>query len=368
MYRGSEYMASIKSLDEKPFDFGYITAQFYKDYVIIGKEKVSLGQISTEILELSDEQLDNLKTVLSDLRKAFLEKLYGEYELNLMIISSCSFDGFAPYLSKALDVILSLPLYDRFEFDKQRYISEFREIYETYPKSESRSILNRILVALLSINDEILIFKIYASAFVDLYIENVTARTPAHFAHAIYQFLNNSELQQKLEILIPKYPAITFKAEMPANIEYVTCPDPDCKENYILAERVIFRSLGGFLNSDLFRGLNVKHSPKRCHNCKRFFLLPTGHDTHYCNRVAPNDPKGRICSKVGPHKKENSDEFRSPIKKEYDRAYDRLAKRKSNGLEYPEWLEKITLAMDIKERGESGEISLDEAIRLLKEI
>ena len=94
MYRGSEYMASIKSLDEKPFDFGYITAQFYKDYVIIGKEKVSLGQISTEILELSDEQLDNLKTVLSDLRKAFLEKLYGEYESNLMIISSCSFDGF----------------------------------------------------------------------------------------------------------------------------------------------------------------------------------------------------------------------------------------------------------------------------------
>ena len=368
MYRGSEYMASIKSLDEKPFDFGYITAQFYKDYVIIGKEKVSLGQISTEILELSDEQLDNLKTVLADLRKAFLEKLYGEYESNLMIISSCSFDGFAPYLSKALDVILTLPLYDRFEFDKRRYISEFREIYETYPKSESRSILNRILVGLLSINDEVLIFKIYATAFVDLYIENVTARTPEHFAHAIYQFLNNKELQQNLETLIPKYPAITFKAEMPANIEYVTCPDPDCKENYILAERVIFRSIGGFLNSDLFRGLNVKHSPKRCHNCKRFFLLPTGHDTHYCNRVAPNDPKGRTCSKVGAHKKENSDEFRSPLKKEYDRTYDRLAKRKSSGLDYSKWLEQSTLAMDIKDRGESGEISLDEAIRLLKEI
>ena len=368
MYRGSEYMASIKSLDEKPFDFGYITAQFYKDYVIIGKEKVSLGQISTEILELSDEQLDNLKTVLADLRKAFLEKLYGEYESNLMIISSCSFDGFAPYLSKALDVILTLPLYDRFEFDKRRYISEFREIYETYPKSESRSILNRILVGLLSINDEVLIFKIYATAFVDLYIENVTARTPEHFAHAIYQFLNNKELQQNLETLIPKYPAITFKAEMPANIEYVTCPDPDCKENYILAERVIFRSIGGFLNSDLFRGLNVKHSPKRCHNCKRFFLLPTGHDTHYCNRVAPNDPKGRTCSKVGAHKKENSDEFRSPLKKEYDRTYDRLAKRKSSGLDYSKWLEQSTLAMDIKDRGESGAISLDEAIRLLKEI
>ena len=368
MYRGSDYMASIKSLDEKPFDFGYITAQFYKDYVIIGKEKVSLGQISTEILELSDEQLDNLKTALANLRKAFLEKLYGEYESNLMIISSCSFDGFAPYLNKALDVILSLPLYNRIEFDKRKYMAEIREIYETYPKSEGRNILNRILVTLLSINDEILIFKTYATAFVDLYIENVTARTPAHFAHAVYQFLNNKELQQNLESLIPKYPAITFKAEMPAHIEYITCPDPDCEENYILAERVIFRSLGGFLNSDLFKGLNVKHSPKRCHNCKRFFLLTTGHDTHYCNRVAPNDPKGRICSKVGPHKKENSDEFRSPLKKEYDRTYDRLFKRKSNGLDYSEWLKQMTLAMDIKERGESGEISLDEAIRLLKEI
>ena len=40
MYRGSDYMASIKSLEEKPFDFGYITAQFYKDYVIIGKENL----------------------------------------------------------------------------------------------------------------------------------------------------------------------------------------------------------------------------------------------------------------------------------------------------------------------------------------
>ena len=62
------------------------------------------------------------------------------------------------------------------------------------------------------------------------------------------------------------------------------------------------------------------------------------------------------------------DEDLVPLKKEYDRTYDRLFKRKSNGLDYSEWLKQMTLAMDIKERGESGEISLDEAIRLLKEI
>lgn len=124
-----------------------------------------------------------------------------------MIISSCSFDGFAPYLIKALDVILSLPLYDHFEFDKRRYISEFREIYETYPKSESRSILNRILVGLLSINDEILILKYMHPAFVDLYIENVQ-QEPLHILHTQYiSFLTiknyNKILKRLFQSILP---------------------------------------------------------------------------------------------------------------------------------------------------------------------
>ena len=36
--------------------------------------------------------------------------------------------------------------------------------------------------------------------------------------------------------------------------EYVTMPDPEQPEKYILAERVVFSSLADFLHMDLFRG------------------------------------------------------------------------------------------------------------------
>ena len=60
--------------------------------------------------------------------------------------------------------------------------------------------------------------------------------------------------------------------------EYVTMPDPVHPEKYILAERVVFSSLADFLHMDLFRGLMHGNVPRRCHNCRKFFLLQNGYD------------------------------------------------------------------------------------------
>lgn len=49
--------------------------------------------------------------------------------------------------------------------------------------------------------------------------------------------------------------------------------------------------------------------------------------TIYCNRVAPNDPKGRLCCKVGAHIKEQK-LHDVTYEKAYSRAYDRLKYRK----------------------------------------
>lgn len=48
-------MTGTKRLNEKPFSFDYITDQFYNDFVIIGNEKIPLGQISAEILNFTKE-------------------------------------------------------------------------------------------------------------------------------------------------------------------------------------------------------------------------------------------------------------------------------------------------------------------------
>ena len=47
----------------------------------------------------------------------------------------------------------------------------------------------------------------------------------------------------------------------------------------MIAERMVFDSLGAFLHVDFFRGLMHGNAPRRCHNCGRFFLLTGGYDT-----------------------------------------------------------------------------------------
>lgn len=367
-YRGSEDMAT-KRLDEKPFGFDYITTQFYNNFVIIGNEKIPLGQISTEILNLSDEQMDELSDILLDLKNAFLEKLYGEYNSSLIVLSHHSFGAFLPYFEKAIDALLELPLFNRINFDKKQYIYDFKEIYATYPKERGRDTLNRVLVSLLSIHDEILIFRIYAIALADGYLERLKLRNSNGYAHALYQFLSDDDMQKELECFLPKYPVVTFKVEMPAHIEYVTRPDPGDVENYIIAERIVFNSIGSFLNSDLFKAMTVGHAPRKCHNCGRYFLH-LGGSVCYCNEIAPNDPKGRTCRKVGPHKKEQSKENKSPAELEYKRAYERLKKRKNSSPnpDFDKWNAQVAYARDILDQARQGKISDIDAVTLLKSI
>ena len=71
-------------------------------------------------------------------------------------------------------------------------------------------------------------------------------------------------------------------------IEYTTMPNTDNEKEYIIAERMVFDSIGAFLHVDFFRGLIHGNAPRRCHNCGRFFLLSDGYDTRYCYNIAHN--------------------------------------------------------------------------------
>ena len=53
--------------------------------------------------------------------------------------------------------------------------------------------------------------------------------------------------------------------------------------------------------------------------------------TLYCNRVAPNDPKGRLCRKVGTHIKAQK-LHDVAYEKAYSRAYDRLKHSRNAGI------------------------------------
>ena len=168
--------------------------------------------------------------------------------------------------------------------------------------------------------------------------------------------------------MLPKFPVITFRAEMPVNIEYVTCPDPYDETNYVIAERIVFNTIGGFLNSDFYKALSAGFAPRRCHNCGRYFLHLDGYNTYYCNRIAPNDKKGRTCRKIGAHIKEQNLGNKSPAETEYKMAYGRLKKRRGKSISYEVWNEQVMYAQNILSSAKSGGITDAEAVRLLKEI
>ena len=96
--------------------------------------------------------------------------------------------------------------------------------------------------------------------------------------------------------------------------------------------------------------------PRRCHNCRHFFLTVGGHDTVYCNRIAPGKTK-RTCRQVGAHRKEKQ-KNESPIHKEYFKAYNRLKGRKSRGsISTDKWNRQVAMIQDWQDAALKGELS-----------
>jgi len=108
---------------------------------------------------------------------------------------------------------------------------------------------------------------------------------------------------------------------------------------------------------DFFRGLAKGNAPRRCHNCGRFFLLTVGYDICYCNNIAPGELT-RTCRRIGAHIKEAEKiKARSPVQREYAKAYNRLKTRKSRGkISTDEWNASVAKAMEIRGMAKRGEI------------
>lgn len=140
------------------------------------------------------------------------------------------------------------------------------------------------------------------------------------------------------------------------------------KGESVFVEEMAFRRLMDFLCLDLLRGLATGHLPRRCDHCHRFFLLVDGHDTRYCNRVAPGERK-KTCRQIGAHRKETELNGKPGIRQEYARAYNRLKGRKSRGsITADEWNRQVKRIQDIKGDAEDGKLSDAEMIRLFAEI
>lgn len=152
-------------------------------------------------------------------------------------------------------------------------------------------------------------------------------------------------------------------------VSFVPMEHPDKKVEVFVAEKATFGSLTDFLRVEFYRGLALGNAPRRCHNCGRYFLLTDGYNTCYCNNIAPGETK-RTCRKVGAHRKEAQGKAnRSPAKKEYDRAYNRLKARKQRSkISVDEWNAAVAQAQELVAQSERGELTDDELRKKLEQL
>ena len=355
--------AETRPISDKENKIQEFTVHFWNDRIIFDDKNLPIGQITTDVLNLADDNLLSLRCKASETLD-FMSKHFFDPRIkkDLAFVTAVQ-----DKLNEYQDAVLTFPLYAHLNIDSKLthntltiafkdFSDEFQRLI--IPTTREYKIYAGFINGICRIPDEIIGFRFYITKMLDHYFENLKKRNAEHYAFGVYKFFSDKEAQRVLASLLPPIPEYMFMQTREAMIEYNTMPSPADEKKYIIAERLVFTSIASFLHTDFFRGLMNGNAPRRCHNCKRFFLLSSGYDTCYCNNIAPGEIE-KTCRKVGAHKKEaQALSGATPVQKEYRKVYNRLKVRKNRGkLTVNEWNSAVTQALEYKDKAEAGKIS-----------
>ncbi len=363
-----------KRTNEKVNTLQEFTLMFWKNQLMIDENKIPLGQCTTDILNLSDDYLAAMNNSRNELVSAAQTLFNSNIKKDLATVTEIQ-----NKLNKVLDLTIDLPPF-HYLIDKKFGHLMLIDIYNNQPNefqiltnkdSHNGNVLNYFIFKLISIIDETLSFKNYISVMLDLYFEKLKKRNEEHYAVGVYSFFTDTKLLSEIRKTMPPFPSFDFTQIREVGIEYAPMHNPDNGKEYLIAERIVFKSMGAFLHLDFFRSLMNGHCPRRCHNCGKYFLLLSGHNTCYCSNLAPGKKetdKKSTCRDVGAHIKETQKkEKRTPAKQEYDKVYNRLKTRKNRGkITTDEWNSKVAKAISYMEQNQRGELSDFEYKEIMK--
>jgi len=203
-----------------------------------------------------------------------------------------------------------------------------------------------------------------------LRVKCVYAKLLNEFYHIRHSFLDEHEIAAQFakylntEKLASKAYMRMGSAE-PQAVKYeVFRADDNSKP--ILCNSYDFERIGDFLYTDFFCGLKSNHVPKKCANCGKWFLLPHGKYSDYCENPLDNEPS-KTCRDVSARKKYDDKCRADPVWLAYNRAYKahyaRYMKKKMTNVEFEEW---GRYAIELREKMVEGELEFEEYERLLK--
>lgn len=215
---------------ERKNDYGSFAAEFYGNKVCLGKTELPVGQLSTEFLKLDDNSLNSLREKTITLKDA-AQSLYTVtsaklFKKNLKDFLSC-FKSF-------LDELDKLPLFTYLKINQKEVVDAFVAMYNSDRIEKNAEFLGAFLADLLAYHDEIYIFRLYADALLDDYVNKSELRHPKCYAKETQRFFSDKELQNKLRgMLHPEAYDNIFMIEQPVNIDYV--PLKKSNGEYVIA-------------------------------------------------------------------------------------------------------------------------------------
>ena len=200
--------------------------------------------------------------------------------------------------------------------------------------------------------------------------KHIYAKLLDEFYHIRHSFLDEHGVAEQFEkyLSTEKLASKSYlrlgSAEPQAVKHEVFRPDGDSKP--ILCNSYAFDRIGDYLYTDFFCGLRNNHVPKKCANCSKWFLLPHGKYSDYCENPLADD-SNKTCRDVSARKKYDDKCRTDPIWLAYNRAYKahyaRFMKKKMTNAEFEKW---GTYAIELRGKMISGQLDFAEYERLLK--
>ena len=344
--------------------FDSFTAVFGPKECMLNGKRYPLGHFAVEALEMDGSLLWTLRDAIAEFKPEL------EVFLAARTVSS------AAVAQQKLDVVWAvmaqLPVYKHFAFFRNGSRGLFHSMREHPDRTDDAvtkgtnfyRALTYWLDRLERLPDSVNDFTHNTFLMLVDYFEELPSRSPAAYADAYERYRRTvSEAFDYAvgEDVIDK-DLDTFKLEFPVRLGFRAMETKG--SGVVLGEAFTFEELTSFLYTDLYKGMAAGNVPRRCHNCRHFFLAVGGYDTVYCNRIAPGETK-RTCRQVGAHRKEKQ-KNEEPIRKEYFKAYNRLKARKNRGsLRTDKWNQQVAMIQEWRDAAVRGEMSDAELKRRL---
>lgn len=339
--------------------FDKFSVLFWEGNVMIGDTSHPLGQITTDILNLDEQDLTEIEsridTFLKDMRVLFEQK------------NDSAVFSVQEKLNAVWDVVFNLPLFCDLPMDKHTSRNLFSMMLADKDKwqevftegAEGNKMIHEFVSRLAYFSESLRNFRGQITGMLDFYFEKLTRRNSIAYAEAYAKYFQDMAAAGALF-----FDDKPFEQSFSVQLKFMPMHHPATVGMVVLAEEAEFYALSHFLYTDFYRGLVMGNAPRHCHNCGRFFLLNRGYNTCYCNNIAPGETE-KTCRKIGAHRKAQDISGATPAQLEYRKVYNRLKTRKNRGkLDTAEWNAAVACVLVLKDRAEFGEIDDAELKRL----